>query len=398
MKYVRGYLVAGIFAAFSYILSLLGQRLSTLIDMVYPFLTRSFQMMLADWTGNVSFLLWQVLAVVLVVLGLTSIVLMIIFKWNPIQWLGWVLAVVSIGFFAHTCMYGLNYYAGPLSDDIRLQMTEYTVSELADATEYYRDRANDLSGKISRTPDGAPDYPSFEALAAQAGEGVQTLTYRDSDSVFAGSILPVKKLGWADMYTSMGITGFTMPLTGEAAVNPQIPVVSLPFTMCHEMAHRMCIASEEDANFAGFLASRANSSVDFQYSAYFMAYKYCYAALVEVGGTDASNAAARIRADESELLRRDLTAYNDFFTANMDEKATEVATTVNDSYLKTSGEEKGVLSYGDVADYLVCWHLQEVIAPAHAEEENKFDPFDETQVDLSGLPYTPETTEEESGE
>ena len=396
MKYVRGYLVAGIFAAFSFILSLLGQRLSTLIDMVYPFLTRSIQMMLADWTGNVTFLLWQVLAVVLVVLALASIVMMIILKWNPIQWLGWVLAVVSIGFFAHTCVYGLNYYAGPLSDDIRLQMTEYTIAELADATEYYRDQANVLAEKINRTPDGEPSYPSFEELAQQAGEGFKALTYRDSDSVFAGSTLPVKKLGWAGMYTSMGITGFTMPLTGEAAVNPQIPVISLPFTMCHEMAHRMCIASEQDANFAGFLASRANSSVEFQYSAYFMAYKYCYAALVEAGGTDAANAAARIRSGESELLHRDLVSYNDFFASKRDEKAAQVATTVNDNYLKTSGETKGVLSYGDVADYLVCWHLQQVIAPAEAQKEDKFDPFDETQVDLSGLPYTPDPTEEDN--
>ena len=398
MKYVRGYLVAGIFAAFSFILSLLGQRLSTLIDMVYPFLTRSFQWVLADWTGSVSFLLWQVLAVVLVILALVSIVLMIILKWNPVQWLGWVLAVVSIGFFAHTCVYGLNYYAGPLSDDIRLEMTQYTISELADATEYYRDQANDYAGQIQRNPDGTPKYPEFEELAAQAGEGFQVLTYQDSDSVFAGSTLPVKKLGWAKMYTSMGITGFTMPLTGEAAVNPQIPVISLPFTMCHEMAHRMCIASEQDANFAGFLASRSNPRVEFKYSAYFMAYKYCYAALTAVGGTDAGNAAARIRSGESDQLRKDLADYNLFFSSNRDERATKVATTVNDTYLKTSGDEKGVLSYGDVADYLVCWHLQKVIAPAEAEKENKFDPFDETQVDLSGLPYTPEPTEEETEE
>ena len=69
------------------------------------------------------------------------------------------------------------------------------------------------------------------------------MTYVNHYPIFAGCQLPVKKLDWADMYTSMGITGYTFGITGEACVNPQIPDVLLPFTMCHEMAHRMCIAS-----------------------------------------------------------------------------------------------------------------------------------------------------------
>ena len=84
------------------------------------------------------------------------------------------------------------------------------------------------------------------------------------------------------MYSSMGITGVTFGLTGEACVNPQIPGVSLPFTMCHEMAHRMCIAPERDANFAAFLAASVHSDPEFQYSDYFMAFRYCYSALSSV--------------------------------------------------------------------------------------------------------------------
>ena len=44
-------------------------------------------------------------------------------------------------------------------------------------------------------------------------------------------------------------------------MNPSAPDVSLPFTMCHEMAHRMCIAYERDANFAAFLAAAHNPDV-----------------------------------------------------------------------------------------------------------------------------------------
>ena len=396
MKYYRGYLVAGIFAVLSWLLMQLGQRLSQLVDMVYPYVTRTLQTFLAEWSSSVDFLVWQVLAVVLIVVALATVVLMVLLRWNFFQWLGWVLAAVSMIFFLHTGIYGLNQYAGPISDDIRLEMTEYTVEDLAEATEYYRDKAAELARKIDRDEHDNPKYPSFHNLAVGAAEGFQVMTYERSASVFAGTTLPVKELGWADMYTSMGITGFTFSITGEAAVNPQIPVVSLPFTMCHEMAHRMSIATERDANFAAFLACRFNPTVEYQYSAYFMAYQYCYNALVAVGGTEARDIASRIKAGEGELLRYDLVHYSQFFASKKNEQATKVADTVNDTYLKTSGDEAGILSYGQVSDYLVNWYIQEIVAPTQEDTQQKFDPFDEVQVDLNGE-YS-SSTEETQGE
>ena len=396
MKYYRGYLVAGIFAVLSWLLMQLGQRLSQLVDMVYPYVTRTLQTFLAEWSSSVDFLVWQVLAVVLIVVALATVVLMVLLRWNLFQWLGWVLAAVSMIFFLHTGIYGLNQYAGPISDDIRLEMTEYTVEDLAEATEYYRDKAAELARKIDRDEHDNPKYPSFHNLAVGAAEGFQVMTYERSASVFAGTTLPVKELGWADMYTSMGITGFTFSITGEAAVNPQIPVVSLPFTMCHEMAHRMSIATERDANFAAFLACRFNPTVEYQYSAYFMAYQYCYNALVAVGGTEARDIASRIKAGEGELLRYDLVHYSQFFASKKNEQATKVADTVNDTYLKTSGDEAGILSYGQVSDYLVNWYIQEIVAPTQEDTQQKFDPFDEVQVDLNGE-YS-SSTEETQGE
>ena len=333
------------------------------------------------------------LAVVILAVLLATVVLMILLRWNFFQWLGWVLAAVCVVFFLHTGFYGLNQYAGSIADDVRLEMTEYSVAELADATEYYRDKAAQLAEQVERDLNDDPVYPAFHDLAVNAGEGFDVMTYQRSASVFAGSTLPVKELGWADMYTSMGITGFTFPLTGEAAVNPQIPAVSLPFTMCHEMAHRMCIATERDANFAAFLACRFNSSVEYQYSAYFMAYKYCYNALVAVGGTEATDMAAKIKAGEGELLRHDLVSYSQFFNSRKNDQATQLASKVNDTYIKTSGDEAGTLSYGQVSDYLVNWYIQEIVAPNEVVEE-KFDPFDEDVV-FATVPPTEETQGEE---
>ena len=385
MKYLRGYLTAGIFGAITWVLMAYGQRFSTLVDMVYPYVTRNLQDILAQWSSQVDFCLWQLLAVALGVLLLCSVVLMIVLKWNVVQWLGWVLAVFSCIYTLHTAAFGLNFYAGPISEDLRLDRSPYTLEELTEATEYYRNEANALAEVMPRKSDGTVSFRTFEDLAAMAGEGFETLTYQKHYPIFAGSTVPVKKLGWSDMYVSMGITGFSFALTGEAAVNPQAPDVSLPFTMCHEMSHRMCIANERDANFAAFLAASNHSDAQFRYSAYFMAYRYCMAALSTVSSQAAVNARARVDEGVSDYLRYDMAQYDAFYRTRKNASATKAGDAVNNAYLKTSGDASGLASYGEVCDLLVSWHVQQVLLPSLAEEENPFDPLDKTQVDLTGI-------------
>ncbi|MCD7858790.1 MAG: DUF3810 domain-containing protein [Firmicutes bacterium] len=382
MKYIRGYLVAAACLAITWLVTQFAASHTVLVDMFYPYVSRMLQTTLAEWSSALPFCLWQLLAITGVMILLATVVAMIVLKWNFFQWLGWVLSAAAMLWMLHTGIYGLNSYAGDLSDDIRLTMSDYTVTELALATEYYRDMANSLAVQLARDSAGDPVYPDFDTLAQECGEGFETLKYDYQYAVFAGSTLPVKQLGWTELYESMGITGVTMPLTGEAAVDPNIPAVSLPFTMCHEMAHRMCIAYERDANFAGFLACSVHSDPYIQYSGYFMAFRYCYNALASVSTSTARAAAQEIYAGVCDELLHDLTAYRSYWSAAIDESANEVATTVNNAYIQASGDESGVSSYDEVYDMLVCWYIQEIYAPAHTEEEAKFDPLDKTQVDV----------------
>ena len=385
MKYWFGYLVAAIIGAITWVLLQFGERFSTLIDMVYPYVDRTLQGILAGWSGTVDFLLWQLLAVALAVVVLATLVVVIATRRSIIGWGGWVLSVAAFIYLMHTMVWGLNYYAGPLSEDIRMDVAQYTLEELADATEYYRDRANILSQQVKRDSSGYVEFPDFDRMANRAYMGFQRLVYERSYPIFAGSELPVKRLGWADMYTSMGITGVTFGLTGEAAVNPQIPAVLQPFTMCHEMAHRMCIASERDANFSAFLACSVHPDLEFEYSAYFMAYRYCYNALSSIKTVEAVEYATAINGGVSETLYRDLAHYDAFFSSKQDKAATTLANNANDAYLRTSGETAGIASYSQVCDLLVNWHIQEVVLPSITVEESHFDPYDETQVDISDI-------------
>ncbi len=381
MKYWRGYLAAILFALFAWGLTMFAKEHTPIIDMVYPYVSRMVQSFLAQWSSGTAQCLWQLALVVLIVGAIASIVLMILLRWNPIQWFGWILSIASLVFLLQTALYGMNYYASPLSEDIRLKMTPYTVGELEAATIYYRDQANALSQEVRRDAAGELQFSSFSELALQAEDGFHALTYDKLMPVFAGSTVPVKELGFADLYTAMGIDGVTIAITGEAAVNPQIPAIALPFTMCHEMSHRMSIAVERDANMGGFLACTANSSQEFQYSGYFMAYRYCYEALASVD----KQAAAGVAAGETAEMKRDLQSYRTFYHENQDPKAASLANAANDAYLTASGDASGTASYGEVCDLLVNWHIQTVILPTQTVEPEKFDPLDKNQVDVTDL-------------
>ena len=385
MKYWRGYLTAFVFAVITWALMQFGMQFTNLVDMVYPYVIRTLQNMLAQWSGSVDFVVWQMLLLAMVVLGLASAVLMIVLKWNPIQWFGWVLAAASCVYMFYTLVFGLNYFAGPLAEDIRLEVGAYNVEELTEAAEYYRDKAIELSEKVSRDGDGNVDFADFDTLAAQTGDGFQKLTYDFSYPVFAGETFPVKELAWADWFTGRGITGITMGLTGESCVNPQIPDILLPFSMSHEMAHRMCIYTEEDANFAAFLAGHVNESIEYQYSAYFMAYRYCYMALVNANTTETSNAAARVNKGVTDELYQDMQYYNKFFS-----KAGGAGSAAPTDL---TPDDNGFVSYGKVTDLLVSWHIQQIVLPSVTVEEDPFDPYDTTQVDISGIVNAKEPTE-----
>ena len=120
MKYWQGYLVGAILAAITLALRELAQTHTKLVDMVYPYVTRMVQNFMAGWSGSVDFCVWQVLLLAMAVVAFATIVLLVIFRWNPIQWLGWVVAAISLVMLLHTGIYGMNEFAGPISEDMKL--------------------------------------------------------------------------------------------------------------------------------------------------------------------------------------------------------------------------------------------------------------------------------------
>ncbi len=353
MKYWRGYLVAGIVALITWALGYFAATHTQLIDMVYPYIDRIVMDYLANWSANFDGCLWQTLYTVLIVLIIGSGVAMLALRWNPIQWFGWVLAVFSVISLLNTGVYGLNEHAGSLAEDIRLEVNDYSVGSLERAAEYYRDLANEYAKKVQRESDGSVAIPEFEELALSAAEGFDYLAYERMFPTFTGTTIPVKQLGWSGRYN--GVTGVTMGITGESAVNPNVPSMGMPFAICHEMSHRMCIYKDSDADFAAFLACSSHSDPEFLYSGYLMAFRCCYNALSSIQSSAGQDALKRVMQKVDNTVLEDIDRYNSFFG------------------------DSGTNVDADFCNLLVSWHIQEVVTPAEIEEEeNTFDPMDET--------------------
>ena len=356
MKYWRGYLVALILSVAAWALLQFAASHMVLMDMVYPYMTRLVQTNLATWSGGAAFCIWQLAVLVLTGGIAASIVLMVVLKWNPIQWFGWVMAAISVVVLLNTGLQGMNQYTGSIAEDMRFKNGDVTVLSVEDAAEHYLKNAQNLVSKVQKL-----DY-SLEALTEKAPNGFENLTYKEHYAIFAGSTLPVKELSWSGYYTAKGITGVTVAVTGEAAVNTQTPPALLPYAICREMCSRMSISKEPDVEFAAIAACIYNDDPRYQYAGYLMAYIQCVEALKQVESTKAQAAVGRLEKAPNKSVSTDLSLWYDF-------TAKRVLT-------DTAGQ------------LLTNWYIHTVVSVKQREEakkENDFDPTNAEDPRLSGV-------------
>lgn len=313
--------------------------------------------------------LWDLLLIPIAIAAVATFAWCIVRKRSLWKWVSTVCVIVAALLLFLVGSWGLNHYAPPLANDLGIAVEEYSADELEDATAYYLEHAAALALTMPRDQEMDLERQDFSELAGIAGASYKDLA--GEYPVFEGCTTPVKELllmGEPLLYS--GHTGIYWPFTGEANVPANTAVAEMPFIQCHEAAHRLGIASEQEANFAAFLACTegdAARDARFAYSGYFEAFCYCLNALYanypqrtdtfvekvigpEVDPTNAKTYGARLVLFDRYRATEHYQVYEG--------PAKEVGTTMNDTYLKAFDEESGIKSYGEVVDYLIAWHLK----------------------------------------
>jgi hypothetical protein len=299
---------------------------------------------------------WDIGAVVLAITAITTLLYTLVKKKSFLNWFSNAILIVSILVFVTVCGWMLNHYAPELSQELDLEVGEYSFDQLYESCEYYMVKAGEYAPQIDRDREGHAIKSDFYEMAEIAGSSYRKLS--ETYPVFAGSDRRVKKLSVVGEYLMYnGIVGIFMPITGEAGVPASVPAVPLPFTMAHEAGHRLGLAGEEEANFAAFLACIYNEDIRFIYSGYYNAFSYCFSSLYKVDQEKALELYHQYDGDQGidllKLDRQDTAAVYHRY----DSPLQEVSDQINDTYLKTFNEEHGIMSYGMVTDYLIAWHL-----------------------------------------
>ena len=167
-------------------------------------------------------------------------------------------------------------------------------------------------------------------------------------------LVPAKAASRPNLLSALGLAGFYSPLTGEAVVNPGDCPDTLPFTICHELAHQAGIAREDEANFCAFLACERGNLPRFRYAACFTTLLYTMRSLRAVDQAAWERAISHMSPALSARFNR-ANGPADIPVHGM----TRIQRAVTDAFLRLSGDSYGIDSYEHVLPLIAAhWGIR----------------------------------------
>lgn len=249
-------------------------------------------------------------------------------------------------YIAFHLFWGLNYYRLGSAHLLDLELQPYTQQEVDTLMQQVQRKleyvTNDSAG-IERGKTSSREKLGEDAFAA----------YRQASRQYAFMYfenMSLKPILLGKLQAYAGYAGYIFPFTGEAQADFYVPNFTLPFTVCHEMAHQIGFGAESEANLIGFLAARESSNPAFVYSAYAGIHQY---ALFELYKMDSLKARPFIDKIPS-ILKKDREEQMKFSEAHTSflQPALDAAYTI---YLQGNNQPLGLQSYNRVVAWLIAY-------------------------------------------
>jgi len=242
-------------------------------------------------------------------------------------------------------LWGLNYERLGIAYQLQLQPERYNTNELKTLTRELVDKTNRARRQLGN---GTVAYPSNREIFAQAKQAY--VAAEKKYPFLHYSSLSVKSSLYGTFGNYFGFLGYYNPFTGEAQVNVTVPSFIIPFTTCHEMAHQLGYGSEDEANFAGYLAAKSSNQITFQYSVYFELLAY---ANRELFLKDSMAAKENYRLLDT-LVKNDIKVYRKFIREHQN-KIEPFISMLYGEYLKANNQPKGINTYNEVVAWLIAY-------------------------------------------
>ena len=172
----------------------------------------------------------------------------------------------------------------------------------------------------------------------------------------------VKKALFPTLGDYIGFLAFYQPITAESIVRSDLPILTQPYTIAHEMAHQLGYASETEANFIAFVVASESKDPVLKYSMLLQMFTYAQdAQLLLLAGTKGFDAwkmqIAKNKAMLSPEVLKDRAAIKAFFAARAD-KQIQASNQLYDQFLKWNQQAAGLDSYADVLKWVRAYRLK----------------------------------------
>ena len=312
---------------------------------IYPLISRFFRTLF----GWVPFSIGDVLYIVLGILLVKSIIGFV--KNRRINFLQ-ILASISVIYFCFYFFWGLNYYRSPLHKTLEIKELKYSTDELETFTYQLIEKVNQLQKKIMQNDTIKVEVPfGKKEIYRKVQNGYENFAILYPELSYASKSVKHSIISLPMAY--MGTSGYMNPFTGEAQVNRLNPSVSYASISCHEVAHQLGYAAENEANFVGFLASIYNDDVYFQYSGYYMALRYALNDLYRHDKEKYQSAIDILNKGTRKNMKENYEFWKSY--RNPIEPYTKM---LFDQFLKANKQKDGIKSYSRMVGMLINYNQQ----------------------------------------
>ena len=335
----------------SIILTLMAKNIKGFADGYQEYVYKYISVIFNNITGIVPFSIGEIIVILfpLSVLGYLIYVICSAVRSNRKIILNGLFNLLTAGaviLFLFTTNCGINYYATGVAEKMDIKTEPVSSDELYRVCVYLAERSSEIR------KDMIEDEKGVAVVSENADERAKEYVNRLMGSGYSKP----KGVMLSRGMSYLNITGVYFPFTFEANINTDAPSHSIPSTMCHELAHVNGVMHEEDANFISFLACINSGDREFEYSGYMMSMIYASNALYQ---TDKTKYYALVE-HMSEGVIRDLNDQSEYWK-QFETPVAEVASSVNDSYLKSNAQKDGVESYGKMVDLIIGYMRGDIL-------------------------------------
>jgi hypothetical protein len=241
--------------------------------------------------------------------------------------------------------WGINYNRKGISAQLELTLSKYSVTELKDLNNLLLQKANASKTILLGNPS---DLKRNKDVFNKAQEAYIVLHQQYVFLNYQPASVKSSLWGWMGNY--LGFMGYYNPFTGEGQVNTTIPKFLQPYTCCHEMAHQLGYAKENEANFVGYLAAASSKDPAFQYSVYLDLFLYANRNLYY-----ADSVAAKICSNALlPAIKEDLKDWRRFNERHKN-PIEPIIRWGYGKYLENNQQPSGLLSYDEVTGFLIAY-------------------------------------------